>query len=204
MTAIILLVLEASIILSVFAIGLKATFADGTFLFRRPGHLIRALVSMNVLMPLTALAVGAPFDLHPAVKIALVVIAVSPTPPVLPKKALKAGGTEAYPIGLLVAMAALSIVVIPLSMETFERIAGVPLVMPASSVATLVLTTILAPLLAGIAVQTVAHVIRQQRFNRCGGFYGNHHPIVPVSSSQVTHMPAAFSISCRYVRIAVS
>ena len=58
MTAIILGLLKASIILSVFAIGLKATFADATFLFRRPGHLIRALLSMNVLMPMTALAVG--------------------------------------------------------------------------------------------------------------------------------------------------
>jgi BASS family bile acid:Na+ symporter len=157
MTAVILLVLKASIILSVFAIGLKATFADATFLFRRPGHLVRALVSMNVLMPLTALAVGAPFDLHPAVKIALVVLSVSPTPPLLPKKALEAGGAEAYTIGLLVAAAALSIVVIPLSMEIFERITGVALVMRAGAVATLVLTTILAPLLAGIAVRTVAH-----------------------------------------------
>ena len=137
MTAVILLVLQASIILSVFAIGLKATFADATFLFRRPGHLVRALLSMNVLMPLTALAVDAPFDLHPAVKIALVVIAVSPTPPILPKKALKAGGTEAYTIGLLVAAAALSIVVIPLSMEMFERLTGVSLVMRAGAVATL-------------------------------------------------------------------
>src|SRR5215210_7248178 len=155
MTSIILLVLKASMLLSVFAIGLKATVADATFLFRRPAHLLRALLSMNVLMPLTALAVGAPFDLHPAVKIALVVIAVSPTPPVLPKKALKAGGTEPYTIGLLVAVAALSVVVIPLSMEMFERVAGVSLAMGASAVATLVLTTILAPLLAGIAVRTV-------------------------------------------------
>lgn len=157
MTAIILLVLKASIILSVFAIGLKATVADATTLLRRPGQLLRAFLSMNVLMPLTALAVAAPFALHPAVKIALVVLSVSPTPPVLPKKALKAGGTEAYTIGLLVAAAGLSIVVIPLSMEVFERLTGVTLAMPAGAVATLVLTTILAPLLAGIVVRTVAH-----------------------------------------------
>jgi bile acid:Na+ symporter, BASS family len=157
MTAVILLVLKASIILSVFAIGLKATFTDATFLFRRPAHLLRALLSMNVLMPLIALAVAAPFDLHPAVKIALVVISVSPTPPILPKKALKVGGTEGYTIGLLVAAAALSIVVIPFSMEMIERVTGVSLVMPASSVATLVLTTILAPLFVGIAIRTVAH-----------------------------------------------
>ena len=70
---------------------------------------------MNALMPLMALAVGAPFDLHPAVKIALVVITVSPTPPIFPKKALKAGGTEAYSIGLLVAAAVLSVIGIPLA-----------------------------------------------------------------------------------------
>ena len=172
MTTVILLVLKASIIVSVFAIGLKATFADATFLFRRPSHLVRALLSMNVLMPLTALAVGAPFDLHPAVKIALVVIAVSPMPPILPNRALKAGGTKAYTIGLLVAAATLSIVVIPLSMEMFARLTGLPLVMPAGAVAALVLTTILAPLLAGIAVRTVAHA-RADRIARPIGILGS-------------------------------
>jgi len=162
MTAIILLVLKASIILSVFAIGLKATFADATFLFRRPGHLLRALLSMNVLMPLVALALGAPFDLHPAVKIALVVISVSPIPPILPNKALKAGGKEDYTIGLLVATSALSIIFIPITMEIFEKITGVPLSMGASSVAVLVLTTILAPLLAGIAVRRIAHTFAER------------------------------------------
>ena len=49
-------------------------------------HLLRALLSMNVLMPLAAMAFAAPFHLHPAVKITLLVISVSPTPPVLPKK----------------------------------------------------------------------------------------------------------------------
>jgi len=156
MTAAILLVLKASIILSVFAIGLKATTADATSLFRHPGHLLRAFLSMNVLMPIAALAVGAPFDLHPAVKIALVVIAVSPTPPIFPKKALKARGTEAYVIGLLVAAAVLSVVVIPLSMEVLEAITGVSLVMSTRSVAVLVLTTILAPLVAGIACRRFA------------------------------------------------
>lgn len=156
LTAAILLLLKVSIILSVFAIGLKATVADATSLFRRPGHLLRAFLSMNVLMPAIALAVGAPFDLPPAVKIALVVIAMSPTPPIFPKKALKAGGTEAYTIGLLVAAAALSVVVIPIGMEVLEAITGVPLAMPARSVAVLVVTTILAPLVAGIAVRRLA------------------------------------------------
>jgi bile acid:Na+ symporter, BASS family len=153
--AVILLLLKSSIVLSVFAIGLKATFTDATVLLRRPEHLGRAFLSMNVLMPLVALAVGAPFDFHPAVKIALVVIAVSPTPPVFPKQALKAGGTEAYAIGLLVAAAVVSVVIIPISMQMIHRLTGISLAMQAGSVAILVLSTILAPLVAGIAVRRV-------------------------------------------------
>ena len=145
--------------LGVFAIGLQATFADATFLFRRPGQLLRAFLSMNVLMPLVALAIAAPFDLHPAVKIALVVISVSPTPPILPKKALKTGGKDDYTIGLLVAAAVLSIIVIPVTLEIFEKITGVPLAMQSGSVALLVLTTILAPLLVGMAVRKIAPAI---------------------------------------------
>ena len=52
-TAVILLLLETSIVLSVFAIGLEATFADATLLLRRPEQLGRAFLSMNVLMPLS-------------------------------------------------------------------------------------------------------------------------------------------------------
>ena len=159
MIEVILLVLKASIMLAVFAIGLQATFADATFLFRHPSQLLRAFLSMNVLMPLVALAIAAPFDLHPAVKIALVVISVSPTPPIFPKKAHKAGGKDDYTIGLLVAVAVLSIIVIPITLEIFEKITDVPLAMQAGSVAFLVLTTILVPLLVGMAVRKIARAI---------------------------------------------
>ena len=159
MIEIILLVLKASIMLSVFAIGLKATFAEATFLFRRPGQLFRAFLSMNVLMPLVALALAMPFDLHPAVKIALVVISVSPTPPIFPNKAHKAGGKDEYDIGLLVAAAVLAVILIPITLEILEKFTGVPLGMPALSVALLVLTTILAPLLVGMAVRKIAPAI---------------------------------------------
>jgi bile acid:Na+ symporter, BASS family len=154
--AIILLVLKASIVLSVFAIGLKATFTDAIFLFRRPKDLIRALLSMNVLMPLVALAMVAAFNLHPAVKIAIVAISVSPIPPILPNKALKAGGREDYTIGLLVATGLLSIFVIPIAMKVVETIIGVSLAMEPQSVAPVVFMTILLPLLLGIAVGKVA------------------------------------------------
>src|SRR5882757_577285 len=137
METLILLVLKISIVLSVFALGLKATFADTTYLFRHPGELVRALLSMHVLMPVVALAMIQTFNLHPAVKIALAGLSVSPVPPIFPKKAFKTGGKDDYTIGLLVATAVLAIVIIPVAMEIFERIVGIPLQMPARSVATL-------------------------------------------------------------------
>ena len=160
--ALILLVLKMSIVLSVFALGLKATFADATYLFRHPRELGRAFLSMNVLMPLLAVALVMTFSLHPAVKIALVALAVSPVPPFFPKKAIKVGGKDDYSVGLLVATAVLAIAVIPLTMEIFERIGSLPLQMPARSVAALVLTTVLVPLLIGIALRAMAPALAER------------------------------------------
>jgi bile acid:Na+ symporter, BASS family len=156
LTTLILLILKTSIVLIVLALGLKATVADATSLFRRPHHLVRALLSMNVVMPLFALALALSFNLHPAVKIALVALSVSPLPPLLPRKALKVGGREDYIVGLLVAMALLAIIVIPVTMKIFERFVGVPLQMPVLSIASLVLSTILGPLSVGIVVRMLA------------------------------------------------
>jgi len=150
------LVLKASIFLTVFALGLQATFADATFLFRRPKLLIRGFVSMNVVMPLLALVLVMTFHLNPAVKIALVALSVSPVPPIFPKNALKAGGKENYTIGLLVATVVLAIVAIPIALEIFQRVTGVPLYMSALSVAVKVFATVLTPLLAGIVVRAIS------------------------------------------------
>jgi len=153
---IISLVLKASIFLNVFAFALNAHFADATYLFRNPGLLLRAVLSMNVVMLLTAIALSLAFDLHPATKIALVTLSMSPVPPILPKKAFKAGGTEPYVIGLLTAAALLSIVFVPLSLELVQRIAGIPMGMSPIAVASIVILTVLAPLLLGVAFRALA------------------------------------------------
>lgn len=147
--------LKASIFLSVLAIGLKSATRDATYLLRRPEALGRALLSMNGIMVLFAVLVVTTFDLNPSVRLALLALAVAPIPPLLPRKVLKAGGAHAYTIGLLVASALLSIVFIPLAIEIFQRISGVPLEMPATSVIPLVLLTVLLPLAIGIAVRTL-------------------------------------------------
>ena len=149
--AVILLVLKTSIVLDTLGAGLQTTFGEATSLFRRPSDLARAFVSMNVVMPVFALALAMTFNLHPAVKIALVALSVSPIPPLFPHRALKAGDRD-YTFGLLVAMGLLAIIVIPVAMKIFESLTGLPLQMPARSVASLVGSTIVLPLFGGIAL----------------------------------------------------
>ena len=156
MTTWILLAVRAGIILTVLALGLRASFDDATFLVRRPTKLGKALLSMNVVMPLFAAAMISMFALQPVVKIALLTLAVSPIPPFLPSKALRVGGDAAYTIGLLVAASVLAIVFVPLSVEllgvAFRRSVQVSV----SSVVLVMATTVLAPLAVGLLVHRLA------------------------------------------------
>ena len=45
------LVIKVSIVLTVFALGLKSSPQDAAHLVKRPGQLVRSMLSMNVVMP---------------------------------------------------------------------------------------------------------------------------------------------------------
>jgi bile acid:Na+ symporter, BASS family len=145
-----------SIILIVVGLGLKATFADATWLFRQPGLLVRSLLGLNVILPLFAMALAVLFDLHPAVKIALVLIAMSPVPPILPKKQLKVGSHQSYVYGLMVAAAVLSVVLIPLSVALVGALSGRDgLYVAPAVVLQKILQTIIVPLAVGMLVRSI-------------------------------------------------
>jgi bile acid:Na+ symporter, BASS family len=150
------LILKTSIFMTVFGLALNATMDDALYLFRRPSELVRSLLSMNVIMPLFATALAVAFNLHPAVEIALITLAVSPVPPILPKKELKAGGHASYAIGLLVAAGVLAIVFVPMAVDLLGRGFGISTHISVATIAQLVLFTVLLPLAAGIAVRHFA------------------------------------------------
>ena len=108
---------------------------------------------MNVIMPLVAAGLVVSFDLPTSVKVALVALAISPVPPMLPKKETKAGGQESYAIGLLVAVALLAILTVPIVVSwfiaAFDRTGGIA----PPAVAKIVFTSVLAPLAIGIGVR---------------------------------------------------
>jgi len=147
------LAINASIFAMVFALGAKTERGDAVYLLDHKSLLIRSLLSMNVVMVVVASAIAALFDLPRPVEIALIAIAISPVPPILPSKQVKAGGTASYAISLLVTASIASLIVAPLAVSAVgylfhrETVAGV------SRIASTVLISILVPLLLGIALR---------------------------------------------------
>jgi bile acid:Na+ symporter, BASS family len=150
---IVILLAQLSILCTVFGFGLKATTDDLLFLIRRPGLLIRSLAAMFVVMPIVAVILVRLFDFRPTVEVALVTLAISPVPPLLPQRQTKAGGQSAYAIGLMATLALVAVVLSPLAAGIVGWVFGSSEAIAAGAVARLALVTVLAPLVAGMVVR---------------------------------------------------
>jgi bile acid:Na+ symporter, BASS family len=144
------LALKVSIELTLFGFGLQATFEDLLFLVRRPRLLVRSLVAIFVVMPLFAILMTNLFSFNSPVVIALIVLSISPIPPLLPKKVSKSGGRASYELGLMVTAAAFSIVFIPLAAYLLGKYFDRSFAMGPSAVAKVIVLSVLLPLAAGI------------------------------------------------------
>ncbi len=160
--AVILFVVKASLALTVFAVGLDARSGDAAYLIRHRALFARSIIAMNVIMPAIAISMATIFPLYPAVKLALVTLAVSPVPPFLPGKVAKSGGDGAYTVSLLVVASVLAIVVIPVTLEVFGLFTAAPLAAPFGKIASIVGFGILLPLALGIVVQRVSPAMAER------------------------------------------
>lgn len=151
--ALIVLAIQASIFLTVFGFGLGARLDDVLYLVRRPLLLARSLVAMFLVMPLVAVAMVKMFDLRPPVEIVLIALAISPLPPLLPKKQGKAGGHAAYGLALMAIVGVLSIATVPVMARLMGAYFGLPFAMPPAAIATVVLRMVVLPLAAGLIIR---------------------------------------------------
>jgi bile acid:Na+ symporter, BASS family len=140
-----------SVMLIVIALGLRYATSEAGYLLRRPGLLVRSLVAMNVVMPVLAVWVVSSFDLRTPVEVALVALAVSPLPPLLPGKQLKLT-SEGYVYGIVAAAAVCSVILIPATMAILAAHFHTRLVSVERVVLT-VLITVLAPLAIGVFIR---------------------------------------------------
>jgi BASS family bile acid:Na+ symporter len=150
------LAVKASLITIVFCVALKTERGDLISLLRRPGLWLRSVLAMNIIMPVIAALLAGALALNRQIEVALVALAVSPVPPILPNKLMKAGASRAYSVALLAFSALVAIVLIPVTIDLLGRVFGKEVGIPPVAILKVVATSVLAPLLAGVMVRELA------------------------------------------------
>jgi BASS family bile acid:Na+ symporter len=150
------LMMQASIVLTVAALGLHARRGDVRSLLADRGRLASSLLAMHLVMPLLAVGVAVAFDLHPAVEVALVALSVSPVPRGRPWRGVGGGGRASYAVGLAVVSAVLAVVIVPAAVSLVASHVGSQGHLAASAVARLVASTVLVPVAVGVALRRLA------------------------------------------------
>jgi BASS family bile acid:Na+ symporter len=147
---------QISMAIIVFCVALRAHTQYMADLLRNPSLLLRSLLAMNVLLPVIVAGLCAVFALHLPIEVALIVLALSPVPPIVPTKEFKAGGRESYVLGMLALSALLAIVTVPLGVVIISRLFNHPTSVTPATIAYVVGTSVLLPLLAGFVVKWLA------------------------------------------------
>jgi len=155
-TMILGLLLQASLFLVVLSFGLQIRVDDLLCLFRRPWQLLKSLISMFVVLLIFAIVVDRIFELRGVVEVALIALALSPVPPLLPNKALKSGGDKSFTFGLLAAVSLLSIIIMPGVFRVVEAIFGRQGNFSEEVVLKAILTGVVMPVVIGMIIRHLA------------------------------------------------
>jgi len=161
MIEILLLVIKVCVGALVFAIGLGSTVDDLTYLWRRPGQLVRSLLAMYVAVPLAVSLLGKALALPGPVRLAIFVLSISAGAPLLPRK-LSNLGREGYVFSLVVISSLVAVVTVPAWMELLASLLGRESSLDSWAVARLIARALLAPLAAGMALHRILPKIAEK------------------------------------------
>ena len=150
---VLMVLLQASLFLVVLSFGLQIRMADVLYLFRRPWQLVKSLISIFVVMLIFAIIVNRIFNLHGVVEIALIALALSPVPPLIPNRLLKAGGGVSFSFGLLAAVSFLSIIIVPGVLRIMDAVFGLHANISEGAILKTVLTGIVIPIVIGMIIR---------------------------------------------------
>ena len=110
-----------TIFVIMFDVGLALAPGEFGWALRRPGRLARALFAVLVAVPALAWLVCRAFDLPRAAEVGILLMAISPGAPVALRRSLDAGGHRGFAPALQVAVAALAVVSMPLSIAALDE-----------------------------------------------------------------------------------
>lgn len=150
------LLMTASLAGLVLTVGLKAERGDLVYVLKRPALLMRAVLAVLIIPPIAAGLLIWVMPLTPAVQAGIMLMAVSPVPPLVPGKELGLGGRKAFAYGVYIAMALLTIVSVPLVFDITARIVGRHDTVSVAGMASTILTGVLIPLGIGLLIRRAA------------------------------------------------
>src|SRR5215831_4386865 len=145
---------QLSIVAMVFGLGLGTTTEDMRDLLGQPGRLGRSLLTIFVVVPVVAVILMHAFDFPHAAEVALLALAISPLPPLIPWSLISAARGASHRTALLATVALLSIVIVPLLAWLIGRYLQ-PLAVPPLRIAGAIAVTVLLPLAAGMAIRAL-------------------------------------------------
>jgi BASS family bile acid:Na+ symporter len=150
------LLVSLSLAALVLAVGLDAEIDDLLYFLRNPRKLLNAFLAISVAVPVVAVIAALALPLGPVSKAGLILMAVSPLPPLAPGKELKLGGRKCYVYGLYVTFAILAVVIVPLTMSILNTVFSRSVVAPVGALAQTVLLNVLVPLALGLVIRAAA------------------------------------------------
>jgi BASS family bile acid:Na+ symporter len=104
----------AAVFLVMLAVGLGITLRETWWVWERPGLLVRGLLSVLVLVPLTGVAIARALSLPRWLEVGVALMAISPGAPVALRRSLGAGGHATFGPVLQVFIALAAVIVVPL------------------------------------------------------------------------------------------
>jgi len=153
-------IVKLGIVLSIFlivaSIGLQARLGMVLDFLREPMLATKAMVAMFVLVPAFTIVLYFLFPLAAPLPAVLLGLAVSPMPPILPRKEMKAGGGMNYSVSLLALATLVSLIAAALIIPLAGRMVDREVVVAAGPMASILLITAGAPLVGGMLLAQFA------------------------------------------------
>jgi BASS family bile acid:Na+ symporter len=146
------IVAAATVVTIMFSLGLAILPGDFRWAFARPGLMLRSLFAVLVAVPVLAWLVARAFDLPRAAEVGILLMAISPGAPVALRRSLRAGGHRSFAPALQIAVSALAVVSMPLSLAGFDEYYGAQAVIAPRHLATQVFVVQRLPFGLGIAM----------------------------------------------------
>ncbi|MBA4010492.1 MAG: Na+-dependent transporter [Phenylobacterium sp.] len=140
----------------VLTVGLRSGSGALVYVLRRPGLLFKAILAVEIIPPLAAAALVWMLPLEPVVKAGIMLMAISPVPPLVPGKELGIGARKEYAYGIYFAMALLTIIAVPLVFDLAAQLFGHGRTLPFHLIASTVFTGVLIPLALGAIIRMLA------------------------------------------------